>query len=241
MLSAVPAWNWPDGDHHRVEHVEGPGRVRLQLAHDLAPHLHRVERAGAGSTRGRPAPCTVTLKVSAAARIGPGLVTNQPFGHDRREDVHAVGGHDAAARGVEDALVDHDLRALVALLARLEHEDDVPGQVLAAFGQQAGRADQHGGVQVVAAGVHGAVDGRAVVDGDAFLDRQGVHVGAQQHARASVFPPRSTAVTEVRRLPVVTSRGSPPRAARTFSCVRGRSRPISGSRWMERRSSSSSS
>ena len=51
--------------------------------------------------------------------------------------------------------------------------------------------------------------------------------------------PRSTAVTEVSFRPVVTSSGRPSRAASTFSCVSGRSSPISGSRWMACRNSAS--
>ena len=50
--------------------------------------------------------------------------------------------------------------------------------------------------------------------------------------------PRSTAVTELSCCPSVTrSKGSPSRAASTFSWVRGRSVPISGSAWIARRSS----
>ena len=50
-------------------------------------------------------------------------------------------------------------------------------------------------------------------------------------------PPRSTAVTELTAFPVLTSSGSPDRASSTLRCVFGRSRPISGSRWIACRSS----
>src|SRR5438067_5960260 len=54
-------------------------------------------------------------------------------------------------------------------------------------------------------------------------------------------PPRRTAVTDDRSVPVDTSSGSPSIAARTVSCVRGRSSPTSGYRCSRRRSSTRSS
>jgi hypothetical protein len=53
-----------------------------------------------------------------------------------------------------------------------------------------------------------------------------------ESAAAPGWPPRSTAVTEFSDRPVVTSSGSPARAASTFCCVLGRVSPISDSRWM---------
>ena len=54
----------------------------------------------------------------------------------------------------DQTLVEHVLRAAEALLAGLEHEQHPAGQVVAAAGEQLGRTDEHGGVRVVAAGVH---------------------------------------------------------------------------------------
>ena len=89
-------------------------------------------------------------------------------------------------RVVEGALLDHERRpALLALrrslLRRLEEEDDGSGKAVAESGEDLGRAEEDGGVGVVAAGVHDARD-LALVGGVAlFLDRQGVDVGAQGH------------------------------------------------------------
>ena len=55
------------------------------------------------------------------------------------------------------ARIDHAAGAEVPLLARLEHEDDVAGEVVARRTQQLRRADEGGHVQVVTAGVHRAV------------------------------------------------------------------------------------
>ncbi len=53
-------------------------------------------------------------------------------------------------------------------------------------GQQAGRAGQHRGVEVVPAGVH-AVGGGGERQSGALRDRQRVHVAAQQHGGAGSF------------------------------------------------------
>ena len=50
---------------------------------------------------------------------------------------------------------------------------------IARLGQVLGRAQQHGGVAVMAAGMHHALGRAAIRDVVQFLDRQGIHVGAQ--------------------------------------------------------------
>jgi hypothetical protein len=98
--------------------------------------------------------------------------------------VQGVRGGRALARGVEHPLLDHVLRARAALLARLEHEDHVPGEITAPRAQQPRGPGQHGGVQVVPAGVHRTLDLGRVRQPGALGDRQGVHVAAQQHGPA---------------------------------------------------------
>ncbi len=83
--------------------------------------------------------------------------------------------------------------AVEALLAGLEHEDDVARELGAVGAQEAGGADESGGVQVVAAGVHDAVVARDVVRVGFLGDGEGVHVAAQQHHR-----PRAAAVQDGR-------------------------------------------
>ncbi len=94
--------------------------------------------------------------------------------------MHAVGRLHAAAGSVQDTLADHVAGAVEAFLARLEHQHDVAGQLVAAFGEQGRGAGEHGRVQVVAAGVHGALDRGRVVDAGLLLDGQAVHVRAEQ-------------------------------------------------------------
>ncbi|MCY1524078.1 hypothetical protein D9M68_589980 [compost metagenome] len=71
----------------------------------------------------------------------------------------------------------------MALLGRLEEQ--VQGAAPAAFaGQFAGRRQQHGGMAVMAAGVHLAGNAAAPGAATAFLDGQGVQFGAQAEGRA---------------------------------------------------------
>ena len=61
-------------------------------------------------------------------------------------------------RRVQQPLVEHELRAVVTLLAGLEHEAHAAGQLLASNAQEPRRVHEHRRVEVVAAGVHGVVD-----------------------------------------------------------------------------------
>ena len=70
-----------------------------------------------------------------------------------------------------------------------------PGDLVAARRQQPGRTGEHRHVGVVPAGVHRAVAARAEVEPGVLVQRQGVHVAAQQHRRtrlaAGEHAPRS--------------------------------------------------
>ena len=168
-----------DGQDDGVEHVELPRDHDLQGGHHFGGCgdgvLGRV-RSGAvaaGAQDGDEQPVRGT---EHHAGLGGELAVRL----QRGEHVHAVGGVRAAARGVQDALADHVARAVVAFLAGLEHQHDVAGQLPAAFGQQGGGPGQHRGVEIMAAGVHGAVDPGGEVDAGALLDGEAVHVRAQQ-------------------------------------------------------------
>ena len=89
--------------------------------------------------------------------------------------------HALRAQAVEHAALDHAARPAAHLLGRLEQEHVAPGQLRLPRTQRVGHADQHGGVTVVPAGVHAAVDARAEGDRRLLLQRQGVDVRAQQH------------------------------------------------------------
>src|ERR1700761_3098104 len=81
----------------------------------------------------------------------------------------------------------------------------------------------------------------ASVTGSASMSPRSSTTGrAWPGSLAGAASPLSTAVTELSLSPVLTSSGSPSSAASTRAWVSGRSRPISGSRWMACRSSASS-
>ena len=73
----------------------------------------------------------------------------------------------------------HDIPGAVAdLLALLEAEVDLAGELLLVLGEDPGGAEQHGGVGVVAAGVHAAVNLRLEGHIGLLMHRQGIDVPA---------------------------------------------------------------
>ena len=142
-----------------------------------------------GSLAWPPLPVTVTSSRSAEARSGPPRLPIQPDGRVEvmwmaKAPVTGDGVPSASGGHVEEPLVEHEAGPVVALLARLEHEQHPPGQLVTAGGEQLGRADQHRRVGVVPAGVHRVVDGRREVEAGVLVHRQGVHVAPQQDRRA---------------------------------------------------------
>ncbi len=86
--------------------------------------------------------------------------------------------HRLDRKALEQAILDHHRRPAFRFLGRLEdeHGDAVEIRVV---GQVAGGAEQHGGMAVVAAGVHLALVFRVMREFVQFAQRQRVHVGAQ--------------------------------------------------------------
>ena len=79
---------------------------------------------------------------------------------------------------LDEAFLHHLAGAAAALLGGLKYEDRSAVKV-ARLGQVASRAEQHGGVAVMAAGVHLPGSLRPVGHIARLLDRQGVHVGPE--------------------------------------------------------------
>ncbi len=114
------------GDVDRVDREVGRGAVAaLALDGDLDRVARRVERALA--------------EADLAGRVGRG-------------EVQPVRALDAEA--FQHAVLDHRLGAALAFLGRLEQEADRAGDLGSARHHDAGRAEQHRDVAVVAAGVH---------------------------------------------------------------------------------------
>jgi hypothetical protein len=84
----------------------------------------------------------------------------------------------------EQAVVDHLARAAAALFGRLEDQVDRAVEI-ALLGKVLGGCEQHGGMAVVAAGVHLAGVLAFVFERVVLLHGQGVHVGAQANGAAA--------------------------------------------------------
>ena len=136
---------------------------------------------------------------SAAAIAGPGVMPIRPAGSAGQL---CSANTRSAGKALEQAVVDHRLRAGVAFLARLE--DQVRDAVeVARLVQVARGRKQHRRVAVVAAAVHAPVVARAVRDVVFLLHRQRIHVGAQaDRARPlASLRPGMTATMPVRPMP----------------------------------------
>ena len=101
----------------------------------------------------------------------------------RRARMVVHGEHHVAGKTLEQAVGHHGLSAAVEAAFFRRLEDQVEGAREPARGRQMlGRAQQHRGVAVVAAGVHAAGDRAGIRQAGVLLDGQGVHVGAQAQA-----------------------------------------------------------
>jgi len=91
-------------------------------------------------------------------------------------------------KALEQAFLQHDLRAAAAFLGGLENQVD--GAVeLPGLGEVARSAQKHRGVPVVAAGMHAALVLRAMRDVGRLVHRQAVHVGTQRNGAAARAAP----------------------------------------------------
>jgi hypothetical protein len=98
---------------------------------------------------------------------------------------HVVRGENRVTRkALKKALFNHDLRAAGVLFGGLKNQVQ-RARKLDFLRNVLGRCHQHGGVPVVAAGVHHARVHAAVRQVIGFVDGQGVHVGPQAQALAA--------------------------------------------------------
>ena len=122
-----------------------------------------------------PLPRTVTLNSLLEAIIGPATTPKLPSAMPGQLCMPYTA---SIGKLLEQAVFDHAARAGAAFFGRLENQVDGAVEI-AVRGQVVRRAQQHGGVAVVAAGVHLAGVARRVGKAVDFLHGQRVHVGAQ--------------------------------------------------------------
>ena len=115
-------------------------------------------------------------------RHGRTIAKNQLALRVARHVVHAKHGVTRKLR--EQAVFHHLFGAAQAFFSRLKNQVNGAGK-RGFLGDVFGRSQQHGGVSVVAAGVHDAGVAAGVRQARGFVDRQGVHVGADADAFAA--------------------------------------------------------
>ena len=91
------------------------------------------------------------------------------------------------ARAFQRPCFDHGQRAGAFFLCRLKNQSHGSRQVFL-LGEKRRRAEQHGGVPIVAAGVHDTVMDRREIQAGVFLNRQRVRIGTQDDAGDSSAP-----------------------------------------------------
>ena len=163
-----------DRDHDIVERVDVARDDRLDVGNDLRGDQHGIDRQ---VRLGGMAALAFDLDADAvgSGEQRAGAEREGADGHARRV-VHAVDFLDAEP--VHHAIIDHFPATAAALFGWLE--DDRDGAVeITGLGEIFGGPQQHGGMAVMAAGMHLAVGlGGIGLAGD-FGQRQRIHVGTQ--------------------------------------------------------------
>ena len=162
-------------DDHKVPGAHLTADNGLEGGHHGAGRRDDVNPLMGGGAVAAPAPDGQGEEAAAAhAHAGlhadgaPGQVGGHMDGKDRVRTLQHPGLQQRPASAGE-------------LLRRLKHQPDPAGQRLPLLREKGGGPQQHGGVGVVAAGVHDAGDLGGKGQAGLLLDGQGVHVRPQQH------------------------------------------------------------
>ena len=168
------------GDHRWVERRNIAAHHHLQRLDDGSAHHYRIDalvRHGAVSSR----PRNIHAEPVAVRHAGAGL-------HRNRAGVHLapyMRGEDGV-HAFQRSGLNHLAGPDGNLFGRLEDDAHLATKLLADGKQQANRAQHHGHVAVVPAGMHNAFVSRSERHVRFLQHRQGVHVGAQGNATARV-------------------------------------------------------
>ena len=169
-----------DGDDCGVERVERAADHGLQGLHQGRARDQRIARLL------RHGGVAALAREDDVELIGAGhhraVVHGELASGQARPVVHAE--HRFHGKALEQTLLDHYPRAAVGFLRGLKDEDHRADEV-AATREFCRRAQQHGGVAVMAASVHAAFVPRAVREPVLLDDGQGVQIGAQADAARS--------------------------------------------------------
>ncbi len=166
-----------NADDDLLHRIDVPGDDRLERRPDLHRDLDRVDGA-------------------VGHRAVTSLALDPDLEHVRRRLDRAAGNPDRSDRHVgqqvltedrvnvrilQHARLDHRLRATAVRLFRgLEEQFDVARELVPPLHQQPRDAQEHRRVPVMPTGVHDALGLRLVVDVVLFVNRQRIHVSAEQ-------------------------------------------------------------
>jgi hypothetical protein len=167
--------------HHRSFHRLGvAAHYCLQRQHQLARHRHRVDGVVWHGSVPALAP-EGDLEFVARCHHRPGTHGKRAFGQPRPV---VQPKHRFHRKPLEQPIVHHAFCSATTFLCGLE--DQVHRSIeIALLCQRLGRAQQHGGVAIVAAAVHLAGVLAGVGKGVEFRHGQRVHIGAQAHRTAT--------------------------------------------------------
>ena len=170
----VAGGDFGDRQHRLFRGGDVTGDDGLQGGGELAGDQHRVDTAfRAGAVGAFAVDGDVEERAAGQRRAGgDGELADRQAG----PIMHAV--NPVARETFEQAIFQHGQRAAGAFLTGLEDEVDRAVKI-AVLGEVFGGAEQHGGVAVMAAGMHAAGDLAAMRQVGFFVHRQAVHIGAQ--------------------------------------------------------------
>ena len=163
-----------DGQHDALERIDIARDDGMQRDQDMGGHQRGVD----GAVRlGGMAPLA---RHDDLELVGAGL--QRAGAGDEGADGNAGRVVDAVnlvdRETVEEPVIDHRLCPCAPLLSRLEDQDHGAVEI-PRLGQIFGGPQQHGGVPVMAAGMHLARHFRGIGQPRRFLDGQRIHIGAQ--------------------------------------------------------------
>ena len=178
----IAAADAADGQRRRLGGGNLPGQNLLQVDHDVGGDGDGIHAFFGGGS------------VAALATDGQKEVIGRShhvaglYRKGTRRNVRTQQIADVAAKGgvhpFHDALFYGKLGAGNRLFVGLEQKPHSAAQLRPVVQQHPDGAQQHGGVGIVAAGVHLAVMLRGEGQAGGFLNGQGIHVSAQQHRLA---------------------------------------------------------
>ena len=175
------AGDFADGQHSCIEWVGAARNQGLQLADDGAGHRNGVQR---GVRHGGMAAFALNLDLEAEVRGHDGAYAHRHLSCRQRRPV-VQRKHGFAGEFFKQAIVHHGLGAGTAFFCWLKNQMHRAIKV-GLLAQQGRRAQQHGGVAVVATGMHAALVLADVLESIDFCDRQGIHVSANANAAARI-------------------------------------------------------